>query len=49
MDNIGVLILGENFKYVSMLLGFNDVEISIAFLISTYILMFNGFLCAFLY
>lgn len=49
LDNVGGIILSENFKYVALMLGFGDSQISYFYLISTFVAMFSNFACAFLF
>ena len=49
LDNVGATLLSDNFKYVSLLLGFGDSQISIAYFLSTFVAMLSNFACAYFY
>lgn len=49
MDYIFCTLQGDNFKYFSLLLGFEDAEISFFYFLSTFVVMASNFVCAFVY
>lgn len=49
LDNIGACILSDNFKYVSILLGFDDSEISFAYFFSTFFALASGYIISYIY
>lgn len=49
LDNVGGTILSDNFKYVSLMLGFGDSQISFFYFLSTFVAMTSNFACAFLF
>lgn len=49
LDYIGSTILSDNFKYVSLMLGFGDSQISVFYFFSTFVVVLSNFACAYVY